>query len=88
MMINGGSLVVELADDGVELLEGESLIGGGLLVDVGGVHHLYNIVVVDAIMELLGDALELIEVDGAVLVLVEEREHSPDAVLGLGLSDP
>ena len=82
------SLVVELADDGVELLEGEAFVGGGLLVDVGGVEHLEQVVVVDGVMELFGDGLELLEVHGAVLVLVVEREDPADAVLGLGLSDP
>ena len=52
------SLVVELADDGVELLEGEAFVGGGLLVDVGGVEHLEQVVVVDGVMELFGDGLE------------------------------
>ena len=82
------SLVVELGDDVVELLEGEALVGGGLLVDVGGVDEFEEVVVVDGVVELLGDGLELLEVDDSVLVLVVEGEDPLDAVLGLGLAHP
>ena len=44
------SLVVELGDDGVELIEGEALIGGGFIVDMGAVHHLEDLVIVDVLV--------------------------------------
>ena len=78
---------VELGDDLVELLEGEALVGGGVVVDGGAVHHLDDVVVVEVLVELLRDHAELLEVDHPVLVLVEEGEDPADAVLGLGLAD-
>lgn len=54
---------------------------------MGAVHHLENFVVVDAVLEVLGNFLELLEVDNSILVLVEELEDSLEAVLGLALAD-
>jgi hypothetical protein len=84
----GGSFVVELADDGVELIEGEALVGGSLVVDVGAVQHLEDVVVVDGVVELLGNPLELIEINHSVLVLIEQSEGLLQTVPGLGLAHP
>lgn len=64
------SFVVEFGHDGVELLEVEAFIGGGLLVDVSGVEELKKIVVIDGVVELFGNILELLKVNGSILVLV------------------
>lgn len=82
------SFVGELADNGVEFFESESLIGWGLVVDVGAVLQFKQIVIVDGIVELLSDLLELLEVNYSVLVLIEQSEDSLETVLGLGLAHP
>jgi hypothetical protein len=51
------------------------------------VHHLKDIVIVKVFVQLLGDGSELLEVDHAILVFVEDTEDFLEAVLGLGLSD-
>lgn len=84
----GSSFVAELADNGVELFKGDTLVGGSLVVDVGAVKHLKEIVIINVFVELLGDSLELLEVNGSVLVLVVEGKNSLKAVSGLGLTDP
>lgn len=81
-----GSAVAELADDGVELFEGKALIRGGLVVHRCAVHHFQDVVVTQVRMNLLCNCLKLLEVHHPVLVLVVEREHLLDAVLGLGLT--
>jgi hypothetical protein len=70
------SFVGKLADNGVKLLKGKALVGGSLVVDVSAVKHLQKIVVVKSIVELLGNCLELLEVNHSVLVLVEQGKHS------------
>lgn len=88
MANDGGiSFVVEARDDAVELVESEALVGGGLLADVGAMHHLEDLVVVDSVLDLLCDGLQFLEVNDSVLVLVENGEGLSQAVLGLGLSD-
>ena len=86
-IFQGLSFVGKLGDDPVEFLELDGLAGGGLLVDVGAVEHLEQLVVVEVLVELLGDGLELFEIDGAVLVLVVDGEHAAEAVLGLGFTN-
>jgi hypothetical protein len=81
------SFVGEFGYNSVEFVEGEALIGGGLLVNVGAVEHLEELIVIQVFVELFGHSFELFEVDGSVLVLVEQCEHSLEAVFGLGLSD-
>ena len=39
-------------------------------------------------MDLLGDGLEFVEVNEAILVPVVHAKHLLEAVFGLGLSDP
>lgn len=80
------SFVVELGHDSVELLKSEAFIGGGLLVDMGRVNQFKKVVVIDWVMELFGDAFELLKVNNSVLVLIIEREDPLDSVFGLGLS--
>jgi hypothetical protein len=57
------------------------------VVDGRTVHHLKDIVIVKVFVQLLGDGSELLEVDHAILVFVEDTEDFLEAVLGLGLSD-
>jgi hypothetical protein len=87
MMMHPKSFVGELGDDSVELIESEAFIGSGFVVDVGAVHKFEEFVIVEVVEELFGDSFELFEVDGSVLVLVEQGEHLLEAVLGLGLTD-
>ena len=62
------SLVVELGDNGVELLEGEAFVGGGLLVDVSGVDELKKVVVVDGADKLRdGGKVEVAQKDGVAV---------------------
>jgi hypothetical protein len=51
------------------------------------VQHFYDIVIVDGVVKLLGNSLELLEVNHSVLVLVEKGEDSLEAILGLGLTN-
>ena len=83
----GSSFVAELADDGVELIKGDTLVGCGLVVDMGAVKHLEEIIIINIFVELPGDGLELLEVDGSVLVLVIEGKNSSKAVSGLSLTN-
>jgi hypothetical protein len=83
----GSSFVAELADNGVELVKGDTLVGCGLVVDVGAVKQLKKVIIIDVFVELLGDGLELLEVNCSVLVLVVEGKDSLKAVSGLGLTD-
>jgi hypothetical protein len=86
--MNGSrSFVVESGNDGVELIKGESFVVGSPVVNVGRMDQLQKFVVVDSVVELLGNYLELLEVNCPVLILVEKGEDSSDAVLGLGLSN-
>lgn len=57
------------------------------MVDVGGVKHFEDVVVVDSVLDLLGNALELLEVDDSVLILIVQGVESLESVLGFGLSD-
>jgi len=50
------SFVVEFRDDWVEFLKAEALIGSGFVVNVGAVHQLQKIIIIDSIMKLLGDS--------------------------------
>lgn len=80
------SLVGELADDGVELLKGEALVSSSLVVYVSAVKHLQDIVVIKSVMELLGNVLELFEVNYAVLIFVKKSKQYFQAGLGLCLT--
>ena len=57
------------------------------MVDVGAVHKFKDFIIIKVVKELFGDSFELFEVDGSVLILVEQCEHFSEAVLGLGLSN-
>ena len=57
------------------------------MVDVGGVKHFEDVVVVDSVLDLSGNALELLEVDDSVLILIVQGVESLESVLGFGLSD-
>ena len=57
------------------------------MVDVGGVKHFEDVVVVDSVLDLPGNALELLEVDDSVLILIVQGVESLESVLGFGLSD-
>ena len=81
-----GSFAGKFGDNGVELIEGEAFVGGGLVVDAGAVHHLEDVVVVDAFLEIFAHGLELLEVDHSVLILVVVLEDPSKSVLGLALS--
>lgn len=81
------SFVGPLRHDSVELLELDALAGCGLLVDVGAVEHFEQVVVIEVFVELLGDGLELFEIDGSVLVLVVQGEDATEAVFGLGFTN-
>lgn len=54
---------------------------------MGAVEHLEQVVVVEVLVKLLGDGLELLEIDGSVLVLVVERKHAAESVFGLGFTN-
>ncbi len=56
------------------------------MVDVGRVQHLQKVVIVDAVFQLLGNILELLEVNHSVIILVVESEHSLQTVPGLSLT--
>ena len=57
------------------------------MVDVGGMKHFEDVVVVDSVLDLSGNALELLEVDDSVLILIVQGVESLESVLGFGLSD-
>lgn len=50
-------------------------------------HHFQNVVIVHVITTEFKSSLELFEVDGSVLILVNQGEDSSDSVLGSDLSD-
>lgn len=83
---NGVTLVI-LADDIEELLKVNALIGVGLVVDMQGVQHLQNFLVVDVVAGQTRQLLEFIVVDEVVSVFVDQLEHSFQALLGLNVSD-
>lgn len=51
------------------------------------VHHFQQFVIIDAVLQILGNCLEFLKVNDAVLVLVKNGEHSLKAVLGFNLAD-
>ena len=57
------------------------------MVDVGRVKHFEDVVVVDSVLDLPGNAFELLEVDDSVLILIVQGVESLESVLGFGLSD-
>ena len=77
---NGVTLVI-LADDIEELLKVNALIGVGLVVDMQGVQHLQNFLVVDVVAGQTRQLLEFIVVDEVVSVFVSQLEHSFQAFL-------
>ena len=83
---NGVTLVI-LADDIEELLKVNALIGVGLVVDMQGVQHLQNFLVVDVVAGQTRQLLEFIVVDEVISVFVDQLEHSFQALLGLNVSD-
>lgn len=83
---NGVTLVI-LADDIEELLKVNALIGVGLVVDMQGVQHLQNFLVVDVVAGQTRQLLEFIVVDEVISVFVDQLEHSFQAFLGLNVSD-
>lgn len=82
----GGSFVGELGNDSVELVESDKLVGRGLLADVSAVEQLEELVIIDTVLDPLGNALELLEVNDSILVLVVEGENFLETFLGLGLA--
>lgn len=80
------SFVGELGHNLVELVKGEALVCGGLLVNVATVHHLQKLVVINAVLHLLSNSLKLLEINHSALVLVVKSENSLQAVLSLSLT--
>lgn len=54
---------IDFGDDGVEFLEVESFIRLGLVVDEGAVHELQKLLVVDGVVDDLGNVFQFLEVD-------------------------
>lgn len=81
------SLVDELGDNCVKLLETHSLVGGSLVVDVGAVQHFQEVIISQVFVESLGNGLELFEFDNSIFILVVHSEHSLKTLLGLGLTN-
>ena len=54
---------------------------------MGAVHHFQNLIIIDAILEVFGNSLELLEINNSVLVLIEKFENSLDSVLGLAFTN-
>jgi hypothetical protein len=81
------SFVGKLGDNPLELLEGDGLVGGGLLADMGAVQHLEQFVVVDAVLDPPGHGLELLVLDDSILIGVVKGKDSLESFLGLEVSD-
>ena len=77
---------VEFGDDSVEFVEVNILVCGSFLVDMGAVQHLQKVIIIDSILQPLGNSLELLKVKNSVFILVIKSEHFLDSILGLGLA--
>lgn len=62
-------------------------MGFGVVHDVGVVHHLGQLLVVEGFAQLAGDALEAVEVSEAVALLVPDLEDASQTVAGFGVAD-
>jgi len=76
------SFVDKLRYDVIEFLEIDTFVGSSLLVDVSGMQHLQNVIVGKVFPEVSGNILELLKVNGSVLVLVEKTKNSSKSVSG------
>ena len=80
-------LLVEFGDNAVEFFEIKTFVVGGLVVDVGGVKHFQDVLVVNYVTRESGKLLQLVVVDVVIAVFVEMGENSSNALLGLHVSD-
>merc|ERR1719272_2776575 len=72
--------LILLAHDGVDELV---LVEHSIAIFVGPVHHLLELVVGHVLSELLADALQVLEGDGAGLVVIEQLEHFEQVLAGV-----
>ncbi len=77
-----GSFAGEVGNNSVEFVESEAFVGGSLLVNAGAVHHLQNVVIIDAFLQVFANIFEFLEVNHSVLVLVEHLEGGASEVFG------
>jgi hypothetical protein len=54
---------------------------------MGAVEHFEEVIISEIFVELFGDDFEFFEIDGSILVLVEQSEDSLEPVLGFGLTN-
>lgn len=81
------SFVGKHGDNAVEFFEINSLVSCSLVVDMGAVQHLQEIIISEVLMELLGNNLELLEIDGSILVLIEQSKDPLEPILCFGLTN-
>lgn len=82
-----GSFAGKVGNNSVELIESEAFIGSSLLVNASAVHHLQNVVIIDAFLQVFANIFEFLEVNNSVLVLVEHLEDSLKAIFGFAFSN-
>ena len=69
-----------LDDNVVEFFEAEIVVGFSVIHDVGVVHHLCELVIVQGLAEFSGDSFEAFEISIAVVFVVPDLENSRDAI--------
>lgn len=75
-----------LSHDFIKLVEGEVLVGGSVVQDVGIVHHFYNLLIVHSLPQLLSDVLHFLEVDEPFTIGVIQSEYFLKPLLGFGIT--
>lgn len=65
-----------LGNNVVEFFEAEIVVGFGVIYDVGVVHHLCKLFIVQGLPEFSGDSFEAFEISIAVVFVVPDLENS------------
>lgn len=65
-----------LGNNVVEFFEAEIVVGFGVIYDVGVVHHLCELFIVQGLPEFSGDSFEAFEISIAVVFVVPDLENS------------
>lgn len=73
-------------DNVIELIEGDRLVGSGLILHKYSMHHLHNLLLCHWFSNLPSYGLQLLELNHTCLLLIIQVEYSPQAILCLHLA--
>lgn len=79
--------IVLLGHNAVEFVEVEVLIGLSVVDNVGVVHHLSELIIVQGLSQLSCNFLKTVEVSYSLALAVPELENFSDTFFGLGIAN-